>query len=215
MSPIAVLLALGSTIRPTSLAAVDALLVSARARRLLLAYVVAGVLVSVGIGVLLVSVLHHVVAASPRGHAGFELLFGLGALAAAVLVARRPREAGSGSADHGGRIAARLRDPSVVAAAVAGILTHFPGVFYIAALDAIISTNPGFVDGVVQVCVYNAIWFAVPIAALTLSIVDHERTRARVDAANAWARRHEHTAGPLLLVAVGAYLVVKALVELL
>ena len=87
MSPIAVLLALGSTIRPTSLAAVDALLVSARARRLLLAYVVAGVLVSVGIGVLLVSVLHHVVAASPRGHAGFELLFGLGA----IFLARDPR----------------------------------------------------------------------------------------------------------------------------
>jgi len=133
MSPFAVLLALASTLRPTALAAVYALLVSAPPRRLQLAYIVAGALVSVGIGVLLVSLLHHSVATSRKGHPVVELVLGLGALAGALLVARRLRDPGRESADRSGRIAARLHDPSVVAAAVAGILTHFPGLFYLAA----------------------------------------------------------------------------------
>ena len=226
MSVTAILLALGSTVRPTSLAAVTALLVSSRPTRLLLAYILAGLVVSVAIGVLVVSVLHQVATKHPKSHAGFELGLGVIALAAAAYVTirelrhpghtnRRSREGDSRSRDGKGKIAERLRNPSTVAAGTAGILTHAPGAFYLGALDAIIITSPSFLDGVAQVLVYNLIWFAMPIAALVLSLEDEKQARARIDSVGAWALRNDRWLGPLLLAGVGVYLVVKGLTKLL
>src|SRR5262249_19242567 len=123
----------------------------------------------------------------------------------------RDRESGDGE----GKITKRLRDPSIVAAGVAGILTHAPGAVYIAGLDAIIETRPHFVNGVLQVFVFNLIWFAMPIAALLLATVDLEDAQARIETAASWTRRHWRVIGPLVLVAVGIYLLVKGLTKLL
>ena len=219
MSGAAILLALASVVRPTSLAAVTALLVSARPRRLLLAYILAGFVVSVVIGVLVVSLLHQLATKHPKNHAGFELGLGVIALAGAALLVirerRHPRNADSQSEKGEGRIATRLRNPTILGSATVGILTHLPGAFYLAGLDAIIETRPHFVDGVVQVVVYNLIWFAMPIAALILSMVDLEDAQARIESVASWTRRHQRIIGPLLLAAVGVYFVVKALVKLL
>jgi hypothetical protein len=46
--------------------------------------------------------------------------------------------------------------------------THVPGLFYIVALNAIISEGPSFASGVLQVLLFNAIWFAAAIAARNL-----------------------------------------------
>jgi hypothetical protein len=214
----AILLALSSTVRPTSLAAVTALLVTSRPQRLLLLYILAGLVVSVAIGVLVVSLLHQLAAKHPKGHAGVEIGLGVIVLAAAAYLTIRERRHPRGGDRPPGKgedkLAKRLRNHSVVAAGAAGIITHSPGPFYLAALDAIISTKPGFLDGVAQVLVYNLIWFAMPIAAFVLSIEDEQNARIRIDAVGAWARRHERVIGPLLLAAVGTYLVVKGLTKL-
>jgi cadmium resistance protein CadD (predicted permease) len=218
MSGVAILLALASTVRPSSLAAVTALLLSNRPKRLLLAYILAGFVVSVVIGVLVVTLLHQLATKHHKGHAWFELGLGVIALAGAALVVireRRDPEHRQTSGNGEGKIAKRLRNPSIAGTGVVGILTHAPGAFYLAALDAIIETRPHFVDGVIQVLVYNLIWFAVPIAALILSMVDLEHAQTRVETVASWARRHERIVGPLILAAVGVYLVVKALVKLL
>jgi cadmium resistance protein CadD (predicted permease) len=114
-----------------------------------------------------------------------------------------------------GWVAKRLHNPTIARSATVGILTHAPGPSYLAALGAIIQTKPHFVNGVIQVLVYNLIWFALPIAAFILSIKDAEEARARIESVGAWTRRHERIIGPLLLTAVGVYLVVTALVKLL
>lgn len=168
MSGAAILLALASTVRPTSLAAVTALLVSSRPRRLLLVYILTGFVVSVTIGVLVVSLLDQLAARHPKSHAGFELGLGVIALAAAAYVMirerRDPRQVdGRSGQDIGrsgrgeGKIATRLRNPTIAGAGTVGIFTHAPGAFYLGALDAIIETRPSFPDGVAQVLVYNLI----------------------------------------------------------
>jgi hypothetical protein len=62
-------------------------------------------------------------------------------------------------------------------AALAGPLTHIPGVFYLIALNVIVARNPAIPGGVVAVASYDGIWFAAPIIALVLCIVDPAAAR--------------------------------------
>jgi hypothetical protein len=110
---------------------------------------------------------------------------------------------------------ARLRDPSVPLAATAGALTNLPGVFYLAGLVAIVQTGPTFVNGVVQVLVYNALRFLVPVAVLLAVVVDPDRTRRQVDAVRAWGSRHSRNLTIALAAVVGLYLTGKGLSGLL
>ena len=71
--------------------------------------------------------------------------------------------------DAGSWLGRRLADLSVPRAAVAGVLTHLPGLFYIAALNAITNSTSSIADQIVQVAVYNGFWFALPTAALVLA----------------------------------------------
>jgi hypothetical protein len=60
-----------------------------------------------------------------------------------------------------------------------------------------------------MVLIYNGIWFALPIIALALCVVDPAAARATIEAAERWARRHSR---PILLAVsfgVGALLVVR------
>ena len=219
MSGAAILLALASVVRPTSLAAVVALLVSRRPRTLLLAYILAGFVVSVAIGVAVVTALQEVAEHHSKSHAWVDLGIGVLALGGAVYVVirerRHPRNADrSSKKSEPGWMAKRLRDPTIPAAAIVGIATHAPGAFYLGALSAIIATNQSVLDGVAQVLVYNLIWFAMPIAALVVSMKDEEAARTLIDNVGAWVRRHERVIGPLLLAGVGIYLVAKAVSHL-
>lgn len=220
MSPFALFLALVCAVRPTALAAVAALLASARPRRLLLVYVLAGLAESLAVGLLLVLVfrtaaIHH---AQPR--AGVELALGLIALLAAraaLREARRPKPAPTSSTARRARLGAelgrRMRDPSATTAAAAGVLTHLPGLFYLMALNAIIGTNPAPGDGIAQVLIFNAIWFAIPIAALLAAVRDPEWTEAQVERATAWFTAHSRLAVPALLAGVGVYLIIRAVID--
>lgn len=109
----------------------------------------------------------------------------------------------------------RLRNPSVGVAAAAGVATHLPGLVYLVALNAIASERPGLVDAGLQVAIYDALWFLVPLASLVLVVVRPGAALAYLDRATAWVRRHEHAilvAGSLVL---GAYLVAKGMASLL
>ena len=122
--------------------------------------------------------------------------------------ARRQRPRARGSAGD-------LRNPSARVVAAAGIGTHLPGLIYLAALNAIASERPAPVDAALQVAIYDALWFLIPLASLVLAVVRPGAARAYLDAATAWVRRHEHAvlvSGSLVL---GGYLVVKGTVSLL
>ena len=76
---------------------------------------------------------------------------------------------------------ARLdRRLTVRAAAVAGPLTHIPGLFYLIALNVIVANEPRVPGGVVAVGIYNAVWYAVPIAAFAPTAASPEFRTAMI-----------------------------------
>ena len=70
-------------------------------------------------------------------------------------------------------------------------------------------------DVALQVAIYDALWFLVPLASLVLVVVRPDAALAHLDAATAWVRRHEHAilvSGSFVL---GVCLVAKGTASLL
>lgn len=226
MSPEALVLGLISAVRGVTLAIVYALLLSERARRLLVAYVVAGAVVTLGIGIVVVTWLHTGTRASgsTTGRLWVDLVLGVAAvvwagfhLAGHPIRLRRPgrerrRERSTVLPEALDR---RLRAPTVPMVIGAGVLTNLPGLYYLAALVAILQTHPSAVDGIAQVTVYTVLRFATPLAALVLVVLRPDRTMEIVRSAHAWGHCNSRVLLGLLVGAVGVYLVGKALSGLL
>ena len=108
-----------------------------------------------------------------------------------------------------------LRRPTIKVAATAGVVTHLPGLFYLVALNAITADDPSLARAVVEVLVYNLIWFSVPIAAIVVARRDAEGMHAWIARVNAWARAHEQMLVVAVFASVGTYLVVEGVSGLL
>src|SRR5215213_5088575 len=223
MSLEALVLGLFSGLRPgTSLAAVLVLLKAPEPRRPLLFFTVAGFAFSWVIGVLVVAVFHgaDVALGGSTLTAILDVAFGAAALGLAAGLQQgwvQPRAHRSQSSSGAGTSSRfrRLRDPSPRVAALAVIGTHLPGLVYLAALNAIASDRPTPLDAGVQVAIYDALWFVIPLASLVLIIVRPGAALRYLEAATVWARRHEHgvlVAGSL---ALGGYLLAKGTANLL
>ncbi|WP_433275335.1 GAP family protein [Pseudonocardia xinjiangensis] len=223
MSVDALVLAVASVVRPLSAAAVYAMLASTRPTRLLSAYIVAGFVFSFVVGILLVILFG--ISVGPRAPSETRALiaFALGAgslgCAAALLSGRvqrrlpNPADAnprpGSGS-----WIGRQLADLSAPRAAVAGVFTHKPGLFYLAALSAIANSTSSNADRILQVGVYNAIWFALPVAALALDLRKPVELRDFLRRATGWVWRRQVGIMMTAFGLLGVYLIVRGLTEL-
>jgi hypothetical protein len=220
----ALVLGLFSGLRPaTSLAAVLALLKTPQPRRPLLFFTAAGFASAWVIGLLVVGAFHgaNVAVGGSTFTAVLDVAFGAAALGFAAGLQRgwvqptRRRSSTPSATGTPSRFGRRLRNPSTGVVAAAGVATHLPGLIYLVALNAIASERPALVDAGLQVAIYDALWFLVPLASLVLVVVRPGAALAYLDAATAWVRRHEHAvlvAGSLVL---GAYLVAKGTASLL
>ena len=214
-----IVLAMASMIRPTSLAATYALLAHHSRRRLMLAYVVGGLVFTIAFGMVVVYVFQgiHVHAGTGKTKSIAEIIGGAVALAfgVALLSGRvhgpHAREAPEG----GGRLQAALDGRVTTRTAVlAGPATHIPGIFYLIALNVIVAYNARVPRGTLAVVTYNAVWFALPILALVICIVKPDAARDAVGSVQQWAQ--EHSRALLLCVSfiVGAALVVRGALTL-
>ena len=184
-----------------------------RPQQLLAAYVLAGLVFSIGIGTLVVVVLQGsgTASSSSAGRPLINMVLGAVALCYAVaawigwLPRRREKKTTPSSPTWMRR---HLQDLSPSRAAVAGVITHLPGLVYLAALNAIVGDARSPLNGIVQVLVYNAIWFSMPIVALVLST--HHPTVARECLAMvaSWTRRHQQMIMVVFLGSLGTYLLV-------
>jgi Sap, sulfolipid-1-addressing protein len=209
-----VLLALASTIRPTSLAAVSTLLGRDARRRLMLAYVIGGLAFALVVGLVVVGVFHgiHLHSGSDPTKGVADIAGGVVALVFGIavmthLVRRRPghppRETGNAWTD-------RLdHHVTIRVAAIAGALTHLPGIFYLIALNIIVAHNPELPGGILAVAIYDGIWFALPIIALVICIVDTNAARDIIGAVQAWTRPHSHSIIVVTSLVVGVALVIR------
>jgi hypothetical protein len=108
----------------------------------------------------------------------------------------------------------RFKDLSLSRAAAAGMLTHLPGLVYLAALNAIVGAATGIANGVLQVVVYNVIWFSVAIVALVLSVYRPTVSRDLLEHIASWTRRHLRVIIVGFCGALGGYLIVRGVLGL-
>ena len=218
MSIQALFLSLTAVVRPSTLAAVLAMLGARRPRPLLATYITVGLVFSVGVGVLVVFVLGGVGSSDAQSvhRPVVDIVLGVCCLGYAVLagsgVLRRREPAASGRGATW--VHRRLQDLSPRAAGIAGILTHLPGLVYLAALNAIAGSQSGPLGHAVQVLVYNLIWFALAVVALVLSVYRPEVAQDLLERLVDVVRRHERTILVGFFGALGAYLVVSGILDL-
>jgi hypothetical protein len=218
MSTEALVLALTTVIRPTSAAAVFAMLSTPRPQRLLVAYLVAGLGFSLAVGTLVVVLLGGLQStrASSAVRPLLDLVLGTSAVgcAAGAWVGWLPRSRPRGSAGPDSWLRRRLTDMSPSGAAAAGVLTHLPGLVYLAALNAIAAGAGGTASGVLQVVVYNGIWFSVAIWALVLSIYRPTVSQEFLERVISWIREHQRVITIGFFGVLGGYLVVVGVLGL-
>jgi hypothetical protein len=219
MSVEAIVLGLLSAVRATPLALVSGFLLTRTPARLVAAYLVGGLVVSlpVGIGAVLVFGATAGTSESGIGRDVVDVLLGAAALGYAVGYATgrfgtRAPDAGPG---RFGALTERLRTPTVPIAAAAGIVTNLPGLYYLAALVAILETQPGPASAVLQVLLYNLLRFSLPAAALALVVLRPAQAQRVTEAVRAFGTRHRRTLIVGAATVVGLYLVVRGLSGLL
>jgi hypothetical protein len=212
-------LGLASSVRPTSLAAVYAIVSQAARRPLMWAYVVTGLAFTLAFGVIVVGLTHgidvHNGSDKTKGIAEIAggaaaLLFGF-----AIATGRIRRERPDDAPKVGGRMRAALdRRLTIRTAALAGPATHIPGLFYLIALNVIVAEDAALADKTLALVLYNAVWFTLPLAALVVCIVRPEAAQGLVGRVEEWTSVHSR--GILLgaLFGVGTALVVRGLLTL-
>jgi hypothetical protein len=211
----AIVLAVGSGARPAGLAAVYSLMAREHPRRLLAAYIGAGFAFSAGFGIVVVLAFSNADLHPPRVLSGIlDLVVGAAALgfAAGVLAGRsldRSPDDPSGSENWALR---KLRNPTMGSAALVGIATHIPGLFYLLALNSIIAERQGALADVWHVLAYNGIWYGVSVAAVFFLLLRPSAAAREVfGRLNGWARAHQRPIVVAIFGIVGVYLVAHGL----
>ena len=210
MSIEAFVLALGSALRPAGLATVYALLSRNHPRRLLLAYIVAGYVFSAGFGILVVGLFQTADLTPPRVVSGiFDLVVGSAAIgfAAGVYSGRTLSRSPDDTAGSESWAMRQLRQPTAPIAAMVGVATHLPGLFYLLALNAIISERQSLAADIAHVLVYNAIWYGVSVAAVFFLVIRPSAAKEAFARLNAWVRARERPILIAVFTVVGVYLV--------
>jgi hypothetical protein len=208
-----ILMALASAVRPASLVAVYALVREHQPARLMVAYVTAGLAftATVGAAVIFVSSGIELHAGTDRTKAIAQILAGVLAmgLGVAVLAGRVHVGAVTNGRPTLGR-GERLQHRKITTrtAALAGPATHIPGLLYLLALDLIVSQEPDVPAGLVEIGIYNAIWFALPIIAMAACIRDPSAGRTFVYEVQTWAATHARTIVLLISFGLGGWLVI-------
>jgi cytochrome bd-type quinol oxidase subunit 2 len=214
-----IVLAMASTIRPTSLAATYALLEHKSRRVLMLAYVAGGLAFTIAFGLVVVYAFHgiHLHAGTGQTKAVAEIIGGAVALAfgLALLTGHVPQRDAREAPEAGGRLKEMLDDRVTTRIAVlAGPATHIPGIFYLIALNVIVAHNPRVTGGTLDVVTYNAIWFALPILALVMCVMRPAAARDVVGSVDRWALAHSRSILLWVSLVVGAALVVRGTLSL-
>jgi hypothetical protein len=226
-------LALEAALYPTLLAAVVILLATPRPARLIGAYLAGGLIISIGIGVLLVRVLDSsgVLKSESSGLSwGADLAIGGLALLIAVMLATRTDQRFR-ERRHRRRLAAGKEKPpdeddkqepwsarilsrgSVPLVFAAGLAVNIPGAAYLVALKDIAAGHYPLGGEILLIVGFNLIMFMlaeIPLAGLLLA---PERTHAIVARFNSWLSAHGREIAIVLCAILAVFLIVRGIIN--
>jgi hypothetical protein len=218
-------LALAAALYPPIFALVVVILARPDPRRLLVAYVLGALLVSIlaGLGILAALNAGNVVGGHDRTiNPGVDIAAGLGALFVGfALLTNRDRALREW---RGRRKALKEdgRDPwsrrilerdSVGLTFLVGVALNLPGMSYLVALKDIAAADRSTAASVAEVVVFNLIMFAVAEIPLVSYAAWPDRTREVVTSMNDWLRGHARQLAMVLCFAVGIFLLITGLVH--
>ena len=214
-----IVLAFASGLRPAGVAALYALLSASHPRRVLIAYIVGGFAFSVTVGVIVVVAFDGADIKYGGGNveSAIELVGGAAALgyAAGLATGRAQLPSRGGETRAESRMLVRLQHPSVGTAALAGVATHLPGLFYLIALNAILANRNSLADAILAVLVFNVIWYGAAILSVLYFMVRPGAARRALIRMTDWARAHSQGVTVFVFAVVGTYLVVDGLAGVL
>ena len=81
--------------------------------------------------------------------------------------------------------------------------------FYLIALNVIVANNPRLPGGLLAVMIYDAVWFALPIAALATCVVNPDAARDAVVRVQRWTGQHSRALLLFTSFIVGVALVIR------
>ena len=211
-----IVLALATAVRPTSLAAVYALLSTSAPRRLMTLYVIAGIAFTLAVGLLVILALHgvQITSSSSQAKAIAEIIGGVVILVFGVLlligrIGRTPaREEPKAPSRWAGMLQKRITPGT---AALAGPATHFPGIFYLVALNLIATQRTQGPRRLFDLLLYNAVWFSLPIAALAICVFRPDAAADGIKAIEQWTRQHVRAILTVVSFVVGVALLGRGL----
>jgi hypothetical protein len=219
-----VILALLSAINPTMLTAVAIMLSRERARASLTAYIVGGMVVSVGFGIATLTILKGV--SVGKGHevhisTAVEWVVGGLCLVAAALAPRAMPRIESRREAHAAKVKAKrgdepsrmekmLQKASLPVAFLVGVAFNLPGACYIVSIAEIADNRPDAAVWLPLILIFNVIMFLPAEVPLAVYVRDPDGTRRRVKGVQTWLRLHALTLARVMFAVVGVYLLARA-----
>ncbi|MBO0882156.1 MAG: GAP family protein [Mycobacterium sp.] len=213
----AIPLALIASLYPLGIAALLLVFEAARPRARSAAYFIGAATCTLTIGFAVVFLLraggiHQAGQSTPRY--GTRLAFGIGFLAAALVMSRRPAKP-KRSSDQPSRITAAISRAGLATVFVIGVVMYLPSPTYLSALDIVGSTKmitPAAVVWVVIVVAVSLITIEVPVALYWLA---PEWTTGKLKTIGDWLDHHGRTMLIGVLFALGLWLTIESIVGLL
>ena len=211
----------------TLLAAVAVMLFLPNPRRLLLGYLLGGLLVSLTIGFVIVFVVHHSGATSTTQNSispGMDIALGLILLVVAYVLRsdrmerrrERKKEEEEEEVKKGPfRVERFLDRGSVRFTFLVGVVLTLPGVAYLSALHKLDNLNYGTVPTILIILGFNAMILLLLEIPLIGYLVAPERTVVAVQDFRGWLSRNGLRAGIYVAAGLGVLLIARGVIEFL
>jgi Sap, sulfolipid-1-addressing protein len=228
-------LAFAAALYPTLLAGVIVMLTRPAPRPLLVGFLFGGLLISLTSGLIILFVVNGAISISRQNAASpkIDLIAGILSLVLAVVLWAR-RDAGRlgqrkpDASQHASTPAGHARNSrrsresitnrmlahgSPKGAFALGLVLNLPGIWYLVALKDIAKANDGALAAVLLILLFNAIMFLLVEVPLIGYLISPEETTARVQRLHGWLGEHARLVATAAALAIGVYLVIKAILE--
>jgi Sap, sulfolipid-1-addressing protein len=203
----------------------DLLMVGSRRPRLMfLCFLLGGLSVCLGVGLLDVFVLQaDAISTQASASAGLDLALGVPLVAVGVLLwtgrlhgrRRAPGPAQDGQQKRAGWAQRILGKPRPGLAVLIGAVAGTPGAAYISALHQLVTSKSSTASQAVAVVVFALIEFSLVIIPFAFLVVRPEATSAWLEHAQEWLMIHARELMAAVAMFVGAYMAISGLVRLL